>query len=131
MNDFINRLQEAEDFIPQKSVSDEIISQTEKRLSLRFAEDYKEFLRHFGAAILGDIEINGICDAVRLSVIEATERARAFFSAFPTDAYVIEELHIDHIITIQTKDGTIYSYGPADKATKRAESLEEYLFTKQ
>lgn len=127
MFDFVEKIRESEDFIPQKPVTDEVIKQTEQKLKLAFADDYKAFLQQYGAALLGDKEINGICDAVRLSVVEATERARDFFPGFPEDAYVIEELHIDHIITIQKADGVVYNYGPADKAKRIAGSLGEYL----
>lgn len=129
MFEFVDKIRESEDFLPQKPVTDDAIKQTEKKLKLVFADDYKAFLLHYGAALLGDKEINGICDAVRLSVVEATERARSFFPEFPKDAYVIEELHIDHIITIQKADGVVYSYGPADKAKKIADSLGDYLLT--
>ena len=129
MLEFMKKISESEDFFPQKPVADDVIKQTEQKLKLVFADDYKAFLHQYGAALLGDKEINGICDAVRLSVVEATERARSFFPEFPEDAYVIEELHIDHIITIQKADGIVYSYGPADKAMKIADSLGEYLLT--
>ncbi len=123
----INELREMEDFIPQMPVSDDMIHKTEEKLNLVFAKDYQEFLKNFGAALLGDKEINGICEVPRLNVVDATERARAFFPMFPKDAYVIEELHIDHIITIQKSDGKVYSYGPADTEQKIADSLYEYL----
>lgn len=130
MSDLITRIQEANDFASLGSASDEQISDAEKSLQLTFAEDFKEYLRAFGVATFCEKELTGISSSDRLNVVAVTTRARNFYKAFPADAYVIEELLFDHIITIQKSDGTIYSYGPNDSEKQIASSLFEYLFPK-
>lgn len=130
MSDLITRIQEANDFASLGSASDEQISDAEKSLQLTFAEDFKEYLRTFGVATFCEKELTGISSSDRLNVVAVTTRARNFYKAFPADAYVIEELLFDHIITIQKSDGTIYSYGPNDSEKQIASSLFEYLFPK-
>lgn len=63
-----------------------------------------------------------------MSVVPVTERARNFYQAFPKDAYVIEELLFDHVVSIQKPDGTVFSYGPNGAEEPIAASLSEYLF---
>lgn len=128
MFDLIRKIQEADAFASLGAASDEQIQEAEKRLQLTFADDFKAYLRSFGAATFCGKELTGICASERLDVVSVTERARAFYPAFPKDAYVIEELLIDHILSIQKPDGTVFGYGPNDAGEQIAFSLSEYLF---
>ncbi len=129
MPNLIKKIREAGDFVSLGAASYEQILSAEMTLNLVFANDFKEYLRAFGAATFNSKELTGIGSSERLSVISVTNRARSYFENFPKDAYVIEELHFDHIITIQKPDGTVYSYCPNNQEEKLADTLYEYLFT--
>lgn len=128
MFEFIKKIQEAEDFASLGAASDEQIQEAESKLQVTFADDFKAYLRAYGTATFCGKELTGICASDRLSVVPVTERARDFYPAFPKDAYVIEELLIDHILSIQKPDGTVFGYGPNDAGEQIAASLSEYLF---
>lgn len=128
MDKLIAAIREAEDFVLLAPASDTEIILAENQLKLSFANDYKACVKAFGAIMFGDKELTGVCKSDRLHVVPVTERARAFYPNFPADAYVIEEMLIDHIIIIQKNDGCIYSYGPADAEMKIADCLYDYLF---
>ena len=128
MSDFIRKIQEADDFAALGSVTDKDIANAENNLNLVFADDYKEYLRAFGVATFYSKELTGIGPSARLNVVNVTMHARDVYKNFPTDAYVVEDLLFDHVLTIQKQDGSIYSYGPKDSEEKIAASLADYLF---
>jgi len=127
MSDVIRKIQAADDFAALGAVELSEVKNAENSLGVAFASDYKEYALAFGAATFNSRELTGVCSSERLSVVSATERARHFYPQFPQNAYVIEELLFDHIVVIQDSKGLVFSYGPADKAKKIADSLEDYL----
>ena len=128
MNELLNRISEFEGFCSLGSTDPSRIEEAEQLLGLSFAEDYKEYALMFGAATFDGHELTGVCDSERLSVVSSTNRARAFYPHFPPSMYVVEEMLIDHILSVQDSTGTVYSYGPDDEAKEIANSLQEYLF---
>ncbi len=131
MLEMIKKIQEAEDYASLGAASDEQIADAENELKLKFAEDYKEYLRAFGAATFCGKELTGICSSERLSVISVTQRARGFYRSFPDDAYVVEEMLFDHFLIIQKADGSVFSYGPDETEKLIASSLSMYLFPQE
>ena len=128
MLEMIQRIQEAEGFAALGAASKEQIADAEIELLLTFASDYKEYLNAFGAATFCGKELTGICSSERLNVIAVTQRARNYYKGFPNDAYVVEELLIDHFLVIQKADGSVFSYGPNESEELIATSLSLYLF---
>ena len=128
MSDLINRIRSAEDFACLQTATNEQILEAERKLKLKFADDYKEYLLTFGTATFEARELTGICSSERLNVVSVTEKAREYFDHFPENAYVIEEMLIDHIIIIQHADGSIYSYDSSCFEKHLADNLYEYLF---
>ena len=128
MNVFLNRISEFEDFCCLGSTEQSRIEEFEQLLGLVFSEDYKEYALKYGAASFDGHELTGICDSERLSVVTSTNRARAFYPHFPPNMYVVEEMLIDHVLSVQDSTGTVYSYGPDDQAKELASSLQEYIF---
>ena len=131
MLEMIKKIQEAEDYASLGAVSKVQISEAEKALQLKFAEDYKEYLNTLGVATFCGKELTGICSSERLSVVAVTQRARSYYKNFPKDAYVIEEMLFDHFLVIQKENGSVFSYGPHDSEEMIADSLSMYLFPQE
>lgn len=130
MEELLKLIKDADYFYALTGADLSQVEEAEKNLGVCFADDYKAYVQAFGAATFDGHELTGICKSERLSVVASTERAREFFTQFPMDLYVIEEMQFDCIITVQDSEGIVYSYGPGDKATQIADSLQEYLFPK-
>ena len=128
MNSLLKLMNKAEEFCCLGKIESDEITKAEQSLGLSFAEEYKEYTQAFGAAAFDGHELTGICKSKRLFVVPVTERARITYPNFPTNAYVIEELLIDHVLVIQDSSGTVLSYGPTDSGKVIAQSLQEYLF---
>ena len=120
-------IRKSDDYYSLNPVDIQQVKNAEDALSVAFAEDYKEYVKEFGAVSFDGHELTGICESKRLSVVLSTERARQFYANFPPNMYVIEELQFDHVLIVQDATGTVYSYGPSDKCERIASSLEEYL----
>lgn len=107
--------------------SQEEIEAAENKLGLTFASEYKEFLSSVGACVCFQHEIKGITDNVTLNVVSATEEARKELDMIPHAWYVIEDTHIDGIVILQDKNGSIYQMAPDRSPMKIADKLEYYL----
>ncbi len=128
MEGLIEKIKAAEDFAALNPANEDQIESAENKLGIKFAGDYKEYLQSFGVATFDGRELTGIGTSERLDVVHVTNHARKILADFPKDAYVIEEELVDHVVTMQKSDGSIYAYGPDAVETKIAGSLSEYLF---
>lgn len=126
--DLIEMIKATDGFMSLAPANINQIRAAEEALGVVFASDYCMYLEAFGVAAIGSDELTGICSSDRLNVIKATERARAYFNAFPSNMYVVEELSFDHLFVVQDKEGIVYEYGPSEKPKKIAQSLMAYLF---
>ncbi len=115
-------------FAALQSASQAQIDAAEETLKLHFSAEYRNYAEQFGAATLEDHELTGVCSPERLNVVNATQKARAIYPQLPRQMYVLENLGIDCVYITQEESGSIYEYGPADEATKIADSMNEYLF---
>ena len=127
MADLINSLSSLPDFYSLTGASEEQISQAERALSLRFADDYRQYVRAFGAVSAAGHELTGICASRRLNVVEVTLSARATQPAIPRDWYVLEEANIDGIVIWQSGAGEVFETRPGAEPVKLAASIREYL----
>lgn len=119
------------DCITGNGVGEDIITQAENKLSLKFPTEYHEFLAQFGMLMIDDHEIMGFGKTDRLSVVTNTLSARDKDPNFPDSMYVIEKLGIDRILILQASDGAVYQYVPHSTPTKIFSSLEEYLMSEE
>ena len=127
MADLINSLSSLPDFYSLTGASEEQISQAERALSLRFADDYRQYVRAFGAVSAAGHELTGICASKRLNVVEVTLSARGVQPAVPQDWYVLEEANIDGIVIWQSGAGEVFQTQPGTEPVKLAASIREYL----
>ena len=117
-------------FYAENGASLQQIEEAEKALKSKFAPDFKECLREFGAVSIGGHELTGFSADKNLDVVEVTKKNRKRFH-LGLSLYVIEEAHIDGIVIWQDADGMIYETSPNSKAKRIADSLAEYLIVSQ
>ena len=127
MADFISILSSLPDFHALAGASEEQIAQAERALSLRFADDYRQYVRAFGVVSASGHELTGICASKRLNVVEVTLSARGAQPAVPQDWYVLEEANIDGIVIWQSGTGEVFQTQPDAEPVKLAGGICEYL----
>ena len=124
-------IRKSEGFAALQPASKAQIDAAEKALKLHFSAEYRSYAEHFGAATLEDHELTGVCSPERINVVNVTQKARAVYLKLPQQMYVLEDLGIDRVYITQEENGSVYEYGPADKAIKIADSMNEYLFSEK
>lgn len=126
MSDICNAINKLEDLMHLTAASEDQISLAEKELNLRFAEEYKEYVKSFGVISAYGIELTGICKSPRLSVVNVTKRERKN-SNLPDDLYVIENVGIEGLLLLQNEAGEIYQLDENKNLQKRYDSLSQYI----
>jgi len=126
MSELIDAMRCKPDFYAEKGASLIQIEQAEKSLGLKFALDFKECLREFGAVSVGGHELTGFSADKNLNVVEVTQKNWKKNNV-GKNLYVIEEAHIDGIVIWQDSDGTVYETTQNSIAIKIASSLSEYI----
>ncbi|WP_336019133.1 SMI1/KNR4 family protein [Fusobacterium polymorphum] len=114
------------DINPKGGASKEQIERAEKRLNLKFSEEYKEYLKEFGAISFFGNEWSGLNIDGYFNVVNMTEDEKALNESFPKKHFVIENIGVDSIFIISNEDGKIYSI-QYDKIEFLCNSLSEYL----
>ena len=114
------------DINPKGGASKEQIERAEKRLNLKFSEEYKEYLKEFGAISFFGNEWSGLNIDGYFNVVNMTEDEKALNESFPKKHFVIENIGVDSIFIISNEDGKIYSI-QCDKIEFLCNSLSEYL----
>ena len=131
MSKIIEKIKSLENLLPLKKASLEDVSNVEKELALVLAEDYKEYLLEFGAVMADDVELTGIAKSKNRDVIQVTRREWEANDKIAHNLYVVENLGIDGIIIWQDNPGCVFESSPNHEASKIADSLLEYLESKQ
>ena len=123
--DIINKL---ENLRHLQAASSADVEMAEKRLGIKFAPDYKQYVQTYGAIIARGLEFTGVSVPARLNVVDVTlyERER---ENIPESYYVIENLNIESILVLQNSEGHIAEYCDG-KMNNIANSLSEYLMLK-
>ena len=126
MNDIIKILTKSLDFIGGTGRTDTEIESAQEKLGLKFADDYKAYLRKIGLACFDGHELTGICEDPRLNVVDVTISNQED-NPKKSSCYVIEEANIDGIVIWQDASGLIYMTEPNVKVKKISESLVDYI----
>ena len=130
MTKIVELINSLPDMLPLKPAAEVQITDAELRLGTGFADEYKEYLRAFGAIIADGIELTGITKAVHRNVVALTKKERELNSRVPNTMYVIENTCVDGIIIWQDTSGIIYRTAPGTEPVKIASSLYEYITSK-
>lgn len=100
-------------FSKEKPVTNEEITKAEKKLDLKFPQEYIDLLKNYNYISLGGYEIFGISRDKKdkyLDVVENTLENRKFNPNFPPKHFVIESIGIESIITLMNEKGKVYTY---------------------
>ncbi|MCR5629089.1 SMI1/KNR4 family protein [Eubacterium sp.] len=120
-------LNKKEDVICGKGVSSNFVEDAEKKLNLKFSNDYKEYLLTYGLLMFDGHEITGLGGDDRLDVVKVTLHLKELYSDIPKDWYVIEELGIDGVVIWQNEKGEIFQSIPNGKMVKIYDDLITFL----
>jgi hypothetical protein len=127
MLDIVKKLRETPDFQALSGASLESIKKAEEELTLKFAEEYIEYLTAFGVASAGGHEFTGICSFPRLDVVSNTLTEKNNNSKIPENLYVVEIVNMDDIVIWQSDTGAVYQSAPNISPVKLCNSLCEYI----
>ena len=125
--DIVELINSKDNLISLSPISMEKIKESEKKLELKFNEEYKKYVTTFGAIVYDGHELTGICKTTRLNVINVTKEETQYNNFVPKDWYVIESLGIDGIVIWQNEIGEIYQTIPNENIKKIYDSLYEYI----
>jgi hypothetical protein len=109
--------------------SSELISEAEKQLDLKFADDYKEYLSNFGAISFGSTELTGLNIDSYANVVTVTLQENQRSNSFPQKSIVLENIGIEGILVLQKENGQIYEWN-SEKETLIFPNLTEFLKSK-
>lgn len=127
MKSFVTLLQSAKDFRFVGGVSRNAVEQAENVLGVRFSNEYSDYLRACGAALIRGHEFTGICESARLNVVSVTQDERSRNDSIPKDWYVIEQGNINGIVLWQTGNGEVYQTAPNCTPMRISPSLAKYI----
>ena len=127
MSIIFDELKDRQDFYFEDTVSMEKIKMAEEKLGLQFADDYKEYVTHYGTISWNGHELTGISCDINLDVVAVTEKQWNRNLLVEHILYVIEEAHIDGIVIWQSNTGEIFQTSPNTKPKKISDSLTEYI----
>lgn len=122
--DLINSLP---NMLPLKPATEIQINDARLQLGVEFADEYKEYLKAFGAIMADGIELTGIAKAEHRNVVTLTKKEHELNSKVPNTMYVIENTCVDGIIIWQDSTGSVYRTTPDTEPVKIASSLYEYI----
>lgn len=127
MTDIIKVINSKDGVIHGKETNESEIKQAELELGLRFADDYRNYIKQFGCMVIGSREITGISSQENYNVVSTTKAQRNYNKNIPENSYVIEQLNIDGIIIWQSSNGEVFQTSPNTAPMKIADSLVEYI----
>ena len=127
MTDIIKVINSKDGVIHGKETNENEIKQAESELGLRFADDYRNYIKQFGCMVIGSREITGISSQENYNVVSITKAQRNYNKNLPENSYVIEQLNIDGIIIWQSSNGEVFQTSPNTAPMKIADSLVEYI----
>lgn len=130
MSKIIDVINGLENLLPLKPASVEAVENVEIELALPLAEEYKEYLLHYGAIMADDVELTGIAKSKNRDVVQVTQREWAANTKIKHNLYVVENVGIEGIIIWQDGSGKIYESSQNKTAKQIANSLAEYLESK-
>ena len=144
MTKIVSTIKSFSDYHALSPVPENDIARAEKRLSLAFAPEYRDYLLAFGAVAVNGHEIMGINEDAdrlllglnvrelaagpwRLSVVHMTIEKWELNPNVPRSMYVIENPAIDGIVIWQDVSGGIYKTSPGSPPKDIADSLADYI----
>lgn len=126
MADIIEKLAEIPQLYHAQGCTDSQIADAEQTLGITFPEEFKTYVKTYGAISFYATEWTGLNVGSFINVVNATKQEREFNADFPKDCFVLENQAIDGILTVMDGAGKIYLV-QYDKKEYLCDSLDEYL----
>ena len=127
MKDIIQTINNLENMRFIKPAPVEQIIEAEKELGVNFADDYIKYVKKYGVISAKGIELTGVTNYKRLSVVFITKKERNINPNIPANMYVIENIAIDGLIALQDETGKVYTVTPNETPKLSYNSLSEYI----
>ena len=103
------------------------ILEAERRLGVAFADEYREYVKKYGVISAKGIELTGVTSSPRLNVADVTMAERELNPNFPQEMYVVENIAIEGVLTLQNTAGNIFELAPYSEPVKKHDNLGEYI----
>ncbi len=126
MDKLVDKLKDVQGLCVIGACTEDEIDRAEKKLGLKFPEEYKCFLKAFGAVSFYGTEWMGLNVPDYLDVVGRTTAEREAGGGFPKDCFLLENHGINGILTICDEAGKVYYYSNGKKKPA-ADSLSEYV----
>lgn len=127
MTNIVDLINSLPDMLPLKPATEVQITDAELQLGVRFADEYKEYLKVFGAIIADGIELSGIAKSEHRSVAALTKKEWELNPKVPHTMYVIENTCVDGIVIWQDTTGVVYETNPNSAPIRIADSLQDFI----
>jgi len=125
----IKKIEEKYKLYKTKGASEDLISEAERQLHLRFSDDYKDYLSKYGAISFGSTELTGLNIDDYANVVSVTLKEAQRNKSFPKGSYVLENTGNEGLLILQTSDGEVYEWQNGKKGAS-FKGLKEYLESK-
>lgn len=107
-------------------ITDEMLDEAEKRMNVKFPEEYRQFLREFGHGGIGGIEVLGVGKNGSLLFEKVTLEYRAY--GLPQELFVIENCG-EWQYCINSDNGKVVMWSRGDFEYSEAyDDFEAYLY---
>ena len=107
--------------------SNDTICDAEKKLNLKFADDYRKYLATFGTVCSDLIAVSGLGGKSFSDVVNLTTKCQSVNEQIPNNFYVIEDVGVDGLVIWQDASGVVYQSVPLREPEKIHDSLSDYL----
>lgn len=127
MSNILKAINRLEDMRSLRPATPEAVFEAEQALGVCFADDYRAYVLTFGVLSARGVELTGVTDAPRLSVVNVTNRERGLHPDLPAHLYVIENIAMEGVVALQGEDGKVYLLAPNCAPRYCCDSLSAYL----
>lgn len=126
MSNIIDKIKKIPNLYHIEGCSNQQIEKAQEALGIKFTEEFKDYVKTFGAISFYGTEWTGLNVEGYLNVVEVTKQEREFNSDFPSDCIVIENQGIDGVLVVMNETGKIFTV-QYEKQDFLCDSLLKYL----
>jgi hypothetical protein len=109
-----------------KGASDTEIEKAEQKLGRKFSNEYKNYLKKYGAVSFGSTELTGLNIAKYANVVDVTLIEIERYKDFPKDFIVLENLGVEGILALTNSHGEVIIWR-GGKILNKYKSIKNYL----
>lgn len=129
MDSLISRISQRFKIHKTQGASEDLISEAERQLHLKFSPDYREYLSRYGALSFGSTELTGLNIDSYANVVSVTLNEIHRNKSFPTGCIVVENAGIEGLLVLQREDGVVHEWSNGDTGAEYS-GLWAYLESK-